>query len=126
VPVQPINTPRGTVSISTPAATAFDLIGYEAQIGGLDAVATILIDLSEKLDPESLAALAPSVPLPWVQRLGYLLERIDEATRAKLLKDYVHAHGHDAAVLQPSARTENCPRDHHWKLIINADVEAET
>jgi hypothetical protein len=83
VPLQHINTPRGTVAVSTPAATAYDLVGYEAKIGGLDAVATILVELAEKLDAETLAALGPTVPLPWVQRLGYLLEHIGEAPRAK-------------------------------------------
>jgi len=50
VPTQEFNTPRGTVTVSTPDATAFDLIGYEARIGGLDAVATILAELAEKLE----------------------------------------------------------------------------
>jgi predicted transcriptional regulator of viral defense system len=126
VPVQQVNTPRGTVAISTPEATAFDLIGYEARIGGLDAVATILVELAEKLEPEKLAALAPTVPLPWAQRLGYLLERIEEAPRARLLKDYVRAHVRESAALQPSAHAEEYPRDRDWKLIVNADVEAET
>jgi len=126
VPVQQINTPRGTVAVSTPAATAFDLVGYEAKIGGLDAVATILVELAEKLDAEKLAALAPTVPLPWVQRLGYLLERIGEAPKAALLKDYVRARAHESAVLEPAARTGSYPRDRDWKLIINAEIEAET
>lgn len=56
VAVQSINTPRGTVTVSTPEATAFDLIGYETKIGGLDAVATVLDDLAEKLDPRKFAA----------------------------------------------------------------------
>lgn len=127
VPVQHINTPRGTVVVSTPEATALDLVGYEAQIGGLDAVATILIDLAEKLDPEKLAAFAPAVPLPWSQRLGYLLEHIDESQRAKPLKDYVRAHARDATLLQSSTHKEDgYPRNQDWKLIINANVEAET
>ena len=126
VPVQHINTPRGMVAVSTPEATAFDLIGYEAQIGGLDAVATVLVDLAEKLDPEKLAVLAPTAPLPWAQRLGYVLEHIDEAPKANLLKDYVRARARDVTVLQPSARTEGHPRNRDWKLIVNADVEAET
>lgn len=126
VPLQQFNTPRGTVAVSTPAATAFDLIGYEAQIGGLDAVATILVELAEKFDAEKLAALAPTVPLPWSQRLGYLLERIDQATKAERLKDYVRARVHEAAALQPSTPTVDCPRDRDWKLIVNADVKAET
>ncbi|HEY2446489.1 MAG TPA: type IV toxin-antitoxin system AbiEi family antitoxin [Rhizomicrobium sp.] len=126
VPLQQINTPRGTVAVSAPAATAYDLVGYEAKIGGLDAVATILVELAEKLDPEALEALAPTVPLPWVQRLGYLLEHIGEAPRAKRLKDYVRARAHESAVLEPSARTGDYPRDRDWKLIVNANVEAET
>lgn len=126
VPVQQINTPRGTVAVSTPAATAFDLVGYEAQIGGLDAVATILVELAEKLEPEKLAALAPTVPLPWAQRLGYLLGRIDEASRAVALKEYVRVRAPDAVALLPSARADDYPRDRDWKLIVNAEVEAET
>lgn len=126
VPLQHIPTPRGTVAISTPEATAFDLIGYEAQIGGLDAVATILLDLAEKLDPENLAMLAPTVPLPWSQRLGYLLEHIDEEQRAKPLKDYVRAHARDFTTLQPSLHRVSSPRNQDWKLILNVTVEAET
>jgi predicted transcriptional regulator of viral defense system len=125
VPVQNINTPRGTIKVSTPDATAFDLIGYEAQIGGLDAVATILSELAAKLDAEKLAALAPTAPMPWVQRLGYLLDRIDEAPKAKSLKDYVRKHAHEAAALVPSAPVAGHPRDSDWKLIVNADVETE-
>jgi predicted transcriptional regulator of viral defense system len=126
VPVQNINTPRGTVAVSTPDATAFDLIGYEAHIGGLDAVATILAELAEKLDADKLLALAPTVPLPWVQRLGYLLERIGEVPKAKLLKDYVRKHARESSALVPSEPIAARPRDRDWKLIVNADIEAET
>lgn len=125
VPVQNINTPRGFLAVSTPAATAFDLVGYEAQAGGLDAVATVLIDLAEKLEPRELAALAPTVPLPWVQRLGYLLELIDEAPRAQLLKEFVRAHAREIVALQPSVSHDGS-RDRDWKLIVNADIEADT
>lgn len=126
VPVERFNTPRGTVVVSTPEATAFDLIGYEAQIGGLDTVATVLVDLAGKLNPKKLAVLAKMVPLPWTQRLGYLLEHIDKASKAKPLKDYVCAREADAALLQPSARRNGWSRDRNWKLIVNADVEGET
>lgn len=126
VPVQQINTLRGTVTVSTPEATAFDLIGYESQIGGLDAVATVLVDLAEKIDPSKLAALAQTVPLPWAQRLGYLLERIQEAPRAQPLNDYVRARARDLTLLQPSAPDDGATRNRNWKLIVNAEVETET
>lgn len=126
VPVQYVNTPRGTVAVSTPEATAFDLIGYEAQIGGLDAVATVLMDLAEKLDPKKLADHASTVPLPWSQRLGYLLEHLDEAPKARLLKDYVRSQARDTTVLQPSEHVDDAPRSSDWKLLLNVEVEAET
>jgi predicted transcriptional regulator of viral defense system len=126
VPVQDTNTPRGTVAVSTPEATALDLIGYEAHLGGLDAVATILTELAEKLDADKLVAVAPTAPLPWAQRLGYLLERIGETPKAKLLKDYVRTHAHESTALVPSESIAARPRDSDWKLIVNADVEAET
>jgi len=80
----------------------------------------------KKLDPNALAVLAPQVPLPWTQRLGYLLEHIDEASRARMLKEHVQAHARETVPLLPSARTEEQSRDRDWKLIINAKVEAET
>ena len=54
VPVQSFNTPRGTVLVSTPEATAVDLVGYAAHVGGLDQVATVLAELAEKIDPDKL------------------------------------------------------------------------
>jgi predicted transcriptional regulator of viral defense system len=126
VPTQNINTPRGFLAVSTPAATAFDLVGYETQVGGLDAIATVLIDLAERLEPQELATLAPSVPLPWVQRLGYLLELIDEAPRAQHLKDFVSARARDVVALQPSVSRDGATRSREWKLFINADIETDT
>ena len=119
------STPR-VAPLPSPDATAFDLIGYEARTGGLDAVATILAELAEKLDADKLLAIAPTVPLPWVQRLGYLLVRIGEAPKANLLKDYVRKHARESTALVPSAPIADRPRDRDWKLIVNADIEAET
>ena len=62
VSLQPFNTPRGTVQVSTPEATAVDLVGYERPAGGLDNVATVLSELAEHLDPERLLAAAQTAP----------------------------------------------------------------
>jgi predicted transcriptional regulator of viral defense system len=125
IPVQPFNTPRGTVLVSTPEVTAVDLVGYPHHIGGLDQVATVLEDLAEKLDPDKLAAAAALAPMPWAQRLGYLLERVDAHDRARPLKSYVAAHARRTALLLPTAPGEGAVRDDGWKLLVNADVEAE-
>lgn len=45
--LQRINTPRGTLVISTPEATALDLVGYPHRAGGLNQVATVLAELAD-------------------------------------------------------------------------------
>lgn len=126
VPVQSFNTPRGTILVSTPEATAIDLVGYQHHAGGLDQVATILVELVEKIDPRKLAAAAATAPVPWAQRLGFLLEHIDAGKKASALKAYVQEHARLAAVLSPTAPRAASRRDDDWNLYVNADVEAET
>ena len=90
VPVQSFNTPRGTILVSTPEATAIDLVGYQHHAGGLDQVATILSSLSRKSIRENSRPPHATAPLPWAQRLGYLLEHVDAGEKASALKAYVH------------------------------------
>jgi predicted transcriptional regulator of viral defense system len=125
IPVQDFNTPRGTVRVSTPEATAVDLVGYPGHIGGLDQAATILSELAEKLDPEKLAMAARNAPMPWAQRLGYLLEKFGGGDRVGSLKSYVRQHATQTALLLPTAPRENAIRNDDWKLTINAEVEPE-
>jgi predicted transcriptional regulator of viral defense system len=126
VPVQSFNTPRGTIAVSTVEATAVDLAGYPHQAGGFDQVATVLLELAEKIDPKRLVAAARTAPLPWAQRLGYLLELVDATARASLLKAYVQKNARDWTLLVPSARRARARRADDWLLCVNADVEAET
>lgn len=131
VPVQRLNTPRGSVVVSTPEATAVDLVGYQRHAGGLSAVATILAELAERIDPEKLAAAAATAATPWAQRLGYLLERAGASGKVGALKAYVRAHAHESAPLQTTvssrhrARARRPQRNDDWKLDINASVEPE-
>ncbi len=125
IPVQSFNTPRGAVLVSTPEATAVDLVGYYNHVGGLDQVATILGELADNLDPDKLVAAAQIAPVSWAQRLGYLLETVEAGTRAQALKSYVHRHARQATVLLPKAADKGSRRDEGWKLDINANVEAE-
>jgi hypothetical protein len=92
VPVQPFSTPRGTLLVSTPEATALDLVGYAGHAGGLNQVATVLSELAERIDPGKLASVARTAPVPWAQRLGYLLEHLGFVAKVPALKEYVRAH----------------------------------
>jgi hypothetical protein len=112
--LQTFNTPRGTIRVSTPEATAIDLAGYPHRAGGLDSVVTVLVDLAERMDPDKLGLAAQTAPIPWAQRLGYLLDHVGAADKTSALEAYVHR------------AASKAPRDERWKLYINAEVSPES
>jgi len=125
VPVQSFNTPRGTLLVSTPEATAFDLVGYQHHAGSLSQVATVLAELAERIDAKTLAKAAATTPISWAQRLGYLLERAGAENKTAALKTYVRDHTHESTLLLPQAPRKNASRNADWKLYVNADVEID-
>lgn len=126
VPVQSVNTPRGVLFISTPEATALDLVGYPHRVGGLNQVATVLSELAEQLHAEKLMAVANSAPPAWSQRLGYVLERVGAGEKAVPLKHWVQAHARNTALLLAGARNSSAgTRDKDWKIIVNTVMEPD-
>jgi predicted transcriptional regulator of viral defense system len=126
VPIQTFNTPRGVVRVSTAEGTAIDLAGYPQHAGGLDQVATVLSELAEKIDGKRLAAAARSAPIPWAQRLGYLLELVGAKKQAVHLKHYVRRHARDWTALVPASAHARARRATDWLLYVNARVEPDT
>ncbi len=125
VPVQSLNTPRGTIRVSTPEATAVDLVGYHRRVGGLDHVATILSELAEQIDPRKLVTASQTAPITWAQRLGYLLAIVDAHEKAILLKAYVKDEARQTVPLLAGTSREEASRDADWKLVVNAHVDPE-
>ena len=125
VPIQAFNTPRGTIRVSTVEATAVDLIGYPHHAGGLEQAATVISELAEQIDPERLLAAARNAPMPWAQRLGYLLDLTGEEEKAGMLKRYVEKEARDITPLIPAMPREGAVRDAGWKLDVNANLEIE-
>jgi predicted transcriptional regulator of viral defense system len=125
VPTGKRNTPAGTIALSTPEATAIDLVGYEKRSGGLDNVATVLSELAEKIDARRLLAIAKFSPIAWLQRLGYLLDILGEEERTRILAKYVHEKNPARIPLVPALKTKGAKSDRRWKLLVNATVEAD-
>lgn len=124
-------TDTGRMKISSPELTAFDLLRYAHAVGGIDAVATVLSDLKEKLDGQKLASLAPLMERAYVQRLGYLLERVDRAHAAASLHDYLLLKPWPWSELQPRARAkaekgpEPVERNERWRVIVHRHPEID-
>ena len=125
IPVTRFNTPRGYVMVSSPEATAFDLVGYHKHAGGLDIVATVLAELTESLSSEGLFEAAKLSPPPWAQRLGYMLERVGGERKAVSLAHYVERMATETTPLLPGRTIAGARRDPRWKLHVNVDVESE-
>ena len=125
VPVVRLNTPRGDVRVSSPEATAIDLVGYADRVGGLGQVATVLSELAERLDPDVLVTAARTAPITWAQRLGYLLDDLGFDTRTAPLKSYVAAAAKLPTVLLPKASAKRARRNDAWKLDVNTKVHVE-
>lgn len=119
MPVDEVETARGPLAISTLEATAFDLVGYARHCGGLDAVADVLDELAPGLDPERLREVAPLCPLPWSQRLGFLLDRLGHRDRTTLLADWVSGLVMEWAPLSPRRQRDEARWDGRWKLSVN-------
>ena len=125
-PIQEKTTDHGYLRVSTPEATAFDLVTYVAHSGGLDNAATVLAELAEELRPEELARLARSqVPMTSVQRLGFLLELTGRATLAEPLADRVKEAKPPVAPLRTGRPLRGARRDRKWRLGVNAEVEPD-
>ena len=119
------NTPRGEICVSSPEATAVDLAGYPQHAGGLDNIATILVELADSIDPALLADAAATAPMPWAQRLGYILEFVGANNVAGQLKRYVAGNAREHTPLVPGHSALDAERSHAWKIIINAELTAE-
>ena len=125
VPVDSFNNPRGTVLVSTVEATAVDLVGYMHRAGGVDRVAGVLSELGEDMDPERLVEASQPASVLWAQRLGYLLEHVGAADRAVPLKEHVRQRARNYTKLLPGADAAGVSRSKDWRLLVNADIEAD-
>jgi len=125
IPTVQKNTLRGNLRVSTPEATLFDLAGYPSHAGGLSNVVMILSELEENIDAAKLLAETEHSPLPWTQRLGYLLERAGASRLAAPLAEHVASRAKEYVPLRPRKSIARVKRDPRWKLLINEDVEAE-
>jgi predicted transcriptional regulator of viral defense system len=117
-------TETGSMPVSTPEATALDLVRYVDSIGGLDVAATVLAELGEQLDPNALAEVAAGWPRTVGQRLGWLLVRVGHADRTAALHAYLESQAWESVDLQPGLVAEAEP-DPHWRVRVARDVEVD-
>ncbi|MBI2207560.1 MAG: type IV toxin-antitoxin system AbiEi family antitoxin [Candidatus Rokubacteria bacterium] len=121
-----VKTPTGEMRVSTPEATALDLVRYPEHCGGLSNVATILRELAERLDGGELVRVAEvDGEVAYAQRLGYLLDRAGRPEIARALAEWVDARAPRATPLSPGAPITGTERDGRWRVAVNEEVDLE-
>lgn len=120
-----VQTETGSMEVSTPETTAFDLVRFPSACGSWDNVATVLAELAELLDPDKLTAGAERVARSDVQRLGWLLELVGESAIADALAEVLQAERLLSIPLTSSRESNNAPLDPRWRILVNDEVEPD-
>jgi predicted transcriptional regulator of viral defense system len=126
VPVVEVRTETGSMRVSTPEATALDLLRYLDAAGQVNHVATVLADLAEAMDPDRLldaARLEQNVPN--AQRLGFLLDLVGAGDMGAPLAEWVAERRPRYLALRPDRPLDHAVRDPRWRVLVNATVEAD-
>jgi predicted transcriptional regulator of viral defense system len=126
-PVQQIKTPTGFIHVSTPEATALDLLRYVRLAGHLDNITTAIVELMEKINPAKLTqAVKLEKELSYVQRLGYLVDRFSSNKAAsKELFQFIEKKMPGFIFLRPDQRKGVIEKNVKWNVFVNTEVEPD-
>ena len=121
-PTQQLVQAPAPLCISTPEATAFDLVRYAARIGGIDRAAETIAPLLPKLRVRELKRVLNAENAPTIaQRLGFILE----AKGAEKLADAVYDWLPDKLMTVPLSPIKSERRTfsivERWQVLNNSD-----
>lgn len=125
IPTSSVQTETGSMQISTPEATAFDLVRYHEAAGYMANVANVLTELAEELDAARLAEIAPLYSVPDVQRLGYLLEALGCGELALSMEQWLVGRARRAVPLAGEKPAAGIAADSRWKVLPNTQLEPD-
>jgi predicted transcriptional regulator of viral defense system len=125
--VQSVKTPTGAMRVSTPEATAIDLVRFARAAGQIDNVASVLAELLPLLDPKRLLrAVRAAGDVPNAQRLGYVLERVRGRPRVKDMHGWLERQSPRIVPLRPGRAVVGATEDRRWHVLVSEPVEVET
>lgn len=124
-----VKTQNGFMNVSSSELTALDLVSNEAKIGGLSRTAEVLMELAESMQFDgSKDELLTYFNAPVIQRLGYLLDLIEEHELADNLLSLAKKQKKTfrrIRLKQSKPHTDEMETDNRWKVIINQEIETD-
>lgn len=122
-----IKTTTGSMRVSTPEATAFDLVRFAKAAGQLDHVAGVIAGLIPKLDGTKLVAAVKAIgDLPNAQRLGFILDHLPARHLTNPLRHWLDRQAPSMVPLRSVRRGQEGKEDRRWHVIVDEPLEFET
>jgi len=126
-PTMEIKTETGAMRVSTPEATALDLLRYLESAGHLGNVATVLAELAEKMEGQRLVAVAKlDGEISSAQRLGHILGQVGAGELGAPLAAWIAEQRPRFVPLRSDRSTRRAAKDARWRVLVNEKTEAET
>lgn len=124
-----VKTQSGYMTVAGAELTALDVVAEHKKVGGLSRAAELLVELCEqtKWDERRLPLLS-YFSIATVQRLGYILELIEEHEQADALYVLMKQMGkivRKIPLKQSAPMTDDMPMDDRWKVIVNYELEID-
>lgn len=124
--IQSKKTETGSVKVSSPELTCFDLVRYIFRAGGINNVATILQELHSEVESKKLVELAEYYEkCIYIQRLGYLFDKAGDKKSGKILNQWLKKKNIYPVYLTPGRERKSLRLDKKWKLLLNSKVEPD-
>jgi hypothetical protein len=120
----PTRSPSGAFAplrVSTPEATAIDLVRYESRIGGIGRAIETLVPLLALIRGDDLVRALDAEQEPaTAQRLGYILDKAGWASLARAVRRWLPAGLAPVSLTSPKAYppSENMAKD--WRVLDNS------
>lgn len=120
----PTQQPAGAVApllVSTPEATAYDLIRYAPSIGGIERAAETIRPLLPLLRTRELGRVLDAENEPAVaQRLGFVIEACGNKSLAKVVRDRLPDELTPATLSPAKGKRDNLPLVKRWQVLNNS------
>ena len=120
-PTQQLVQAVAPLRISTPEATAFDLIRYATSIGGIERTAETIKPLLPRLRaPELKQVLESENEIATTQRLGFVLDVADAKRLAQVIHDWLPAKLTLVPLSPLQGDRKNIPIVERWQVLNNS------
>lgn len=116
----------GYFKVSSPEWTAIDLFRFPHRAGGYSNIMTVLVELSESLSPKRLLdACKREKDRSHCQRLGWMLDKIDQERLTVALADWIGKIQPSKVRLNPTLPYKSNSLDRKWKVVVNDEPESD-